>query len=322
MRWPSKSSVGRVIHCTALVLAASASAAALAIVAGAPPDSPVARVDPNTTTSPWRGVVSIDRQGNLYTGVIVGRRHVLTAAHVIDGSVPASGYHVQVNLSDAGPVVIGVVAVTVNPSFGGLGVHDLALLQLEQDAPAEAVAYPMAAANPPIGTTFTLVGYGDSGTGDVGLTVGRSATVKRVGRNAFDYTSDGYNYYFDFDGPTASTNYMGGTTLGNTVETTLAAGDSGGPAFAVIGGVETVVGINAFVAYFSGGPSTPGTFGTGGGGSLVAPHRAWIDATMAASGVEGSPNESDAPLPAWASAVLAPALLLLLWRTRQEPPSI
>lgn len=297
---------GRVRRCVALAVAGVAALVqpAQAIVAGAPPDTPAARVDPNTVISPWRGVVSIDRAGSIYSGVLVGRRHVLTAAHVIDAAQPPSTYRVNLNLS-AAPLVLGVVKTTTHPGYGGIGVNDVALLQLDQDAPPDALIYPLASANPALGTTLTLVGYGDSGNGSTGLTVGRSATVKRVGANVFDYSPDSLDYYFDFDGPGAATNYLGGTTLGNTTECTLAGGDSGGPAFATMNGARVIVGINAFVATFNGGPATPGTFGTAGGGTFVAPVRSWIDGTLSASGVEGN----DIPLPAWALVALAGALV-------------
>lgn len=59
-----------------------ASEHALGIMAGAPPDSPAARIDPNTTSSPWSGVGSVVVNGAPYSGVVVAPNFVLTAAHV------------------------------------------------------------------------------------------------------------------------------------------------------------------------------------------------------------------------------------------------
>src|SRR5512134_1607005 len=57
----------------ALALAWSEPAAA--IMAGAPPDSPEAHVDPNTATSPWAGVGSVIVNGNPFSGAVIGPRH-------------------------------------------------------------------------------------------------------------------------------------------------------------------------------------------------------------------------------------------------------
>ena len=63
------------------------------IVAGAPPDSPGARVDPNVATSPFSGVVSINIryhnsagviQSFICSGTLVSSRDVVTAGHCLD----------------------------------------------------------------------------------------------------------------------------------------------------------------------------------------------------------------------------------------------
>jgi hypothetical protein len=52
---------------------------------------------------------------------------------------------------------------------------------------------------------------------------------------------------YDFDGP-AGAGASGGGTLGNAVETVVAGGDSGGPAFIGSAGSYRLVGINTFQA--------------------------------------------------------------------------
>src|SRR5687768_11922222 len=59
-----------------------------AITAGAPPDSPAARVDPNVPSSAFSGVVSIniryDGQSYICSGALVGKRQVISAGHCVD----------------------------------------------------------------------------------------------------------------------------------------------------------------------------------------------------------------------------------------------
>ena len=91
----------------ATLLCACALFAALparAVMAGAAPDTPAARIDANTASSPWRGVVSIHANGSLYSGVLIGPRHVLTAGHVFDPNPAPETVTVQFNLGGA-PIV-------------------------------------------------------------------------------------------------------------------------------------------------------------------------------------------------------------------------
>jgi hypothetical protein len=61
------------------------------------------------------------------------------------------------------------------------------------------------------------------------------------------------------------------------VETSLAGGDSGSPAFVSdTGGALELVAVNNFVAAFQGGPTALSSFGTGFGGNLLHAYRDWI----------------------------------------------
>ncbi len=288
-------------------------AAAHAILAGAPPDSPAGRVDPNTTASPWAGVGSLSVGSNVYSAVAIQARHVLTAAHVVKG-VPVSSIRFNLNYGGNLTHQIPAAAVFVHPSFVSFNnpnlQHDIAIVELAQDLPAAVPIYQLHFADIAPGTLLTMVGYGASGQGSVGVTVGSSATTKRKGENAadaFELDIDGSGrkaiYQFDFDGGSAA-NHLGGGSLGNTVETTFAGGDSGSPAF-VVNGDPKVVAVNTFVTSFQNPPSPAGVFGTGGGGNLVFAYREWIESVIDRPG-----RNADIPvLPGWGFVLLGALLL-------------
>jgi hypothetical protein len=305
--------VGKGLLCSTLLSATFLAPAAHALMAGALPDTPARRVDPNTAASPWSSAVAVVVNGSTYSGVVVAPRFVLTAAHVVGGAAP-EGVSVQVNVS-ARPVILRAVAITAFP--GSRFPHDdLALIELASAVPAEVRIPPIWRGPQLRGLILTLVGYGASGNANVGATIAPAPGVKRAGRNVLDAVSEDLPgqpgrtsqpnqtdktnktsqpnepgrpspsdppgrslfYLFDFDGPSGN-GPLGGPTLGNAVEAGLAGGDSGSPAYAVVGGRVWLVGINSFVW----GHSNAGAygFGTGGGGVLLGDVRfiEWLVAT-------------------------------------------
>lgn len=225
----------------------------------------------------------------VFSATVVDRRHVITAGHVAKGNAPGA---VVFNLNYGGNLThqIQASAVYPHPSFVAFNTpdlqHDIALIELAQDVPAALTIYPILYQAVGSGATITLVGYGASGQGNVGISVTPDSATKRSGRNnadsfALDVDGSGRNalYFFDFDGGGAA-NYLGGGSLGNTVETTFAYGDSGSPAFVNVSGQWRLAGVNTFVSTFSGGPTTPGTFGTAGGGNLLWPYQTWIQSIL------------------------------------------
>lgn len=281
-----------------------------ALMAGQSPDSPAARVDANSASSPWNSAVSVLVNGQPFSGVVVAPRYVLTAAHVVGLSPPAD-VRVQVN---AGPsVVLEVTAIQKFPS-ASFPYDDLAVLTLQADVP-EAVTirpiYTPALAGP---RTVDLVGYGASGAGNVGPTVSPQASVKRRGRNVIDQLANTVDtsgrqsrfYFFDFDGPSGN-GPRGGPTVGNATETGVAGGDSGSPAFIEADGQIWLYGINNFTALSAAGAQPDFRFGSVSGGMVVGDARflPWLQ-TQTAGTLGPRPPLADVPLPWW--SVLAMGL--------------
>lgn len=273
---------------SALIIVAAIQTPAHALLAGVSPDSPGARVDPNTLSSPWAGVGSITINGSTFTGTLIAPGYVLTAGHVAYGVDPST---ITFNLNAGGDLSqkIGATAVYTAPGFSGFNpnnlANDLAIIQLAQAVSGSIPTYNLYRNPLVLHSTLTFVGYGASGNGDVGITVGASPSVKRVGENNADmFVSDPNGvaaiYEYDFDGPNFSTNVMGGGTLGNDLETTVGSGDSGSPAFyRDANGKLWLAGVNTFSAGFAAG-QVAGTFGTGGGGIVLSDYMQWIDSVV------------------------------------------
>lgn len=282
---------------------------------GSPADLPSARIDTNTTTSPFAGVGSLQINTNrgtyICTATPIDSTHLLTAGHCVDinndgKSDKKDGIRtVNFNLNYGGNLTHQLPASRwdVNPNFTGFNRpsinDDLAVITLSGALPAGVPIYTLPTTDLAAGTTLTMVGYGRSGDGVNGYTLDASWTVKRRGENnadAFYAQDDRFQaaanevFRFDFDGPTGNGSF-GGPTLGNDRETTLGGGDSGGPSFVLRPSVDGVppdpklatsyvlVGVNTFTQ----GTNAP-KFGSLGGGINVFPYLGWILGPHAAAG--------------------------------------
>jgi len=280
------------------------------IVAGAssgtPADSPSLRVDANTTTSPFAGVVSVEVHGTsgtyLGSGTFISSTQILTAGHMIDlnnnGTIAVApgSVSVHVNYGTNNSQVLTASALHLNPAFQGFNnsiFGDLAIITLSAPAAAGVPIYSLYTQPMPQYSTLDLVGYGKSAYGtETSYTVGASFNVKRHGQNAADGLLSAAAgdpsgvFYFDFDSPTGTVpNYVGGTSLGNNLETQLGPGDSGGPAFLNLGGTYYQAGVDTFTTQFvytdpfgnivGIGENAP-SFGSAGGGILLYPYLPWI----------------------------------------------
>lgn len=260
------------------------------------------KVDPNTLASPWAGVVSITTTtgGAVYSGALLDRRHVLTAAHVAAGFAGDPG-KLRININAGGDLTQQLAAshVFVHPDYrtGNLPTDatfawndDIAVIRLAEPAAAHVPAYPLFSGVPGrngVAPQITLVAYGGYGDGvSATLLQGSNASIKRVGENRVEalFLADDEGggapagvyegFVFRLDAPSP-----GGDML---AEAGYAGGDSGSPVFVNDAGTWRIAGVGAF----NGNPAnTPGgaiQFGAIGGGMLIAPYNDWIQTQLTA----------------------------------------
>lgn len=258
-----------------------------ALMAGAAPDTPDARIDRRGTESPYAGVGSISIERRTFTGTLISPRHVLTAAHVVSGIAPAA---ITFNLISHGAISrqVAVATVHMHPAYSGFepgrpAEADLAIIELAEPVPSVYPIYPLLRQVIPVGTPLVLAGFGGSGPGDLGERVAADPAMRRTGVNTLDQIHAARSgrahaaYWFDFDGPDQESNRFGGRSLGNSYETSLASGDSGSPAFVRDRqGRLWLVGVNSFRF------GLHSSFGNGGGGQLISAYADWIDGIVAA----------------------------------------
>jgi V8-like Glu-specific endopeptidase len=203
------------------------------------------------------GVVAVVQDGTLAcSGVVVGPRAVLTAAHCVVSSETTRRAlsHVRIGSGNAteGGTLLPITGMTVHPQFhqeeDGTFVHDLAVIML---GTATTVALlELAAATPDLktGATLRVVGFGaDDSGGDVGL--------KRTGKvHVASVTDDQITIAAD--------------------PSMICAGDSGGPALLTVGARELVVGVASY---------HDGSCGQEGAEARVDTHRPFIDAAVSAA---------------------------------------
>jgi V8-like Glu-specific endopeptidase len=203
---------------------------------------------------PSVGMLQVDGTG-LCTATLVGKKTVLTAAHCVGTT------HVFILEGSKYPVVKAVK----HPNWDAYYLtNDIAVMLLASAPPAASSAIAITA--PSLGLQITLVGYG------VSSEKGTDAGTKRIATNkvsALKATT------FGFTGAGGS---MGSTCYG----------DSGGPAFATLNGVEVQVGVT------SNGQSPCGTYATD---TRVDAYVGWIAQTAAGDVNQGSTTPADTTPP-------------------------
>ncbi len=110
-----------------------------AIMAGQAPDTPAARVNPNSDPT-YSGVGSVLVNGAPLSGVVIAGQFVLTAGHVVNGASP-NALSFALNLGST-QWTSAVASVAIYPSFS-FPYDDLAVLKLTNPVPASVPIYPM-----------------------------------------------------------------------------------------------------------------------------------------------------------------------------------
>ena len=202
-------------------------AVAFAMLAGCQASSTLASSDEpitnGTLTTGDPSVVALVRMGNhtaFCTGTLIAPRVVLTAAHCVQ---PGITDHTQAFFGpdlEAAGTLIDVVFAAQEPGFDGATLtNDVALLVLAAPSPEQPRPLSQRPFDPSfVGRTIRIVGFGSTGDANTTFTLKHEAvaTIAELDAKTFLFH------------PTPSQ---------------TCAGDSGGPAFSTIDGVEYVIGI-------------------------------------------------------------------------------
>ena len=168
------------------------------------------------------GVAALVKGGALVcSATLVAPRVLLTAAHCVpDGAPPDAVFGATL----ASGTVLHIIAVKRHPSFDETKLtDDVAMALLDDTPPAGAKPWPLATTAldaRSVGLALRLVGFGATGPADT------TPPQKRVGTSSV---------------ASLTTNEI---ALASSPSQTCS-GDSGGPAFAMVGGVEAIVGVTS-----------------------------------------------------------------------------
>ncbi len=269
----------RVPHSYSLDFAAMSSQISASIVSSPSPDAtsivqtPRSRVsipqtDPDfesyvVASDVYTGVVGLSFDGSIdATGAMLyNGRHILTAAHVFDNgdgtanlSPSSEGLSIVFDLPTGRVTRSDIKKITVNPGWTDQPNfnNDIAIIELESQAPDAAERYQVYGETNEIGQVFDRVGYGIKATGFTGEVDSDPNPTKRNGQNRYDALGEvfdsrpdiaqplgilpGTQLGYDFDNGVAQNDAFGQqfgiVDLGiGQVEVGVSPGDSGGPSF-------------------------------------------------------------------------------------------
>jgi hypothetical protein len=233
-------------------------------VAGADPNDPMYLAPAGGA---WDGVarLSLTFGGSTFgcSGALLATGlHVLTAGHCVTDffGAPLPDMATATFITPSGTTVIAAFAYHVFPGWdgGAFSGTDIAIIELAALAPADATRYDIYTDMDEVGQVGNLAGFGLSGTGATGATLGFG--TRRQGLNRYD--ADGSVFGFpgganmllgDFDSGAAANDAFGFAipALANLGEgdneVDIAPGDSGGPTF--LGG--KIAGVHSLILAFS-----------------------------------------------------------------------
>ncbi len=212
------------------------------------------------------GVVQIafDDGFPLASGALITDRHILTVAHAVDldndGTVdPFVADEVLVSFDlPGGPMTVPAQGAVLPQQWAGLHedewdkwtdiawseIHDIAVIELAEDAPAAAPRYPLYGGQQATGQEVVIVGYGLTGRGDTGVQLTGFELPKHAGLNRYEADSAQYlpgeavpnMLIYDFDSGLEENNALAWLGFDSDLgfgddEVSAAPGDSGGPVF-------------------------------------------------------------------------------------------
>jgi len=254
----------------------------------------------------YDGVVRVSFGGYYGTGALLfDGRAILTAAHLFAGKTGTAQVTVETR---AGTQTLSVAKTLVHPGYDAQSNHDLALVWLSGTAPITADRYDIYRDSNELGQSFTLVGYGRTGTGSSGATSSDTTSPLRLkAGNQFDADGStlksvlgsgmawtplaGTQLIADFDNGSTTNDALGQLISRNDLglglyEGLIAQGDSGGPAF--LNG--QLAGVASYTAALTRGSISPdidsninSSFGEIAAWQRVSAYQQWIDQSMRAN---------------------------------------
>ena len=254
----------------------------------------------------YDGVVRVSAGGNFGTGTLLfDGRAVLTAAHLIAGVVGPVSVTFD---TQAGVQTLQASKTLVNPTYLLANSNaDLALVWLSGAPLAAATRYDIYRDSNELGQVFTMVGFGQTGTGSTGATSTNPNALRLKAQNTFETDAAtmksalgsamawsptaGTQLVADFDNGTSTNDALGRLMHLNDLglglnEGLIAHGDSGGPAF-LQGKLAGVASYTSSLSYGLIDPDvdwlTNSSFGEIAAWQRVSAFQQWIDQSVRAN---------------------------------------